>query len=94
MKPPFMIREASLPVGFPPPGPVDQVILKEYPTYRAARVSATGGERVQIFFHSQILVKRKASGHVTDYVSDISVIFHHIEPFQSSRTRICNQKRS
>ncbi len=45
MKPPFMIREASLPVGFPPPGPVDQVIFKEYPAYRAARVSAAGGEK-------------------------------------------------
>ncbi len=43
VKRPFMIREAKVPAGFPPPGPVGQVILKEYPAYRAARVTALAG---------------------------------------------------
>jgi hypothetical protein len=30
-------READLPRGFPPPGPVGEVIVKQYPSYRAAR---------------------------------------------------------
>jgi hypothetical protein len=37
------IMEAPLPVGFPAPGPLDRVVLKEYPGYRAARVN--GGMR-------------------------------------------------
>lgn len=37
---PFMIREAKLPAGFPPPGPVGEIVTKEYPTYRLARVDA------------------------------------------------------
>jgi hypothetical protein len=40
VKKPFVIREAKLPEGFPPPGTVGQVILKHYPAYRAARVRA------------------------------------------------------
>ncbi len=40
MKAPLMIREAPLPKGFPPPGPVGEVVLKRYPSYRAARTSA------------------------------------------------------
>lgn len=35
---PFLFKEAGLPEGFPAPGPVGQVILKEYPAYRLARV--------------------------------------------------------
>lgn len=38
MKPPFMFKEAKLPKDFPPPGPVGQIIVKDYPTYRLARV--------------------------------------------------------
>jgi hypothetical protein len=45
LKSPSMIREAKLPLGFPPPGPVDRVILKEYPAYRAARVEAADGQK-------------------------------------------------
>ncbi len=41
---PFMIREASLPEGFPAPGPVGTVIIKDYPAYRMARVSSNGGK--------------------------------------------------
>jgi len=37
-KPPFLFREAPLPEGFPPAGPVGQVVLKSYPSYRLARV--------------------------------------------------------
>ncbi len=47
MKKPFMIGEARLPEGFPPPGPVGQVIVKNYPRSRAATVradAAKGGE--------------------------------------------------
>ena len=47
MKKLFMIGEARLPEGFPPPGPVDEVIIKQYPKSRAATVqaqAAQGGE--------------------------------------------------
>lgn len=37
---PFWIREANLPEGFPPPGPVGEVIIKEYRAYRMARYTA------------------------------------------------------
>jgi hypothetical protein len=36
----WMFDEASLPEGFPPPGPIGQVIVKQYPAYRAARTLA------------------------------------------------------
>jgi DNA gyrase inhibitor GyrI len=39
---PFMIREAKLPAGFPPPGAAGQVIVKEYPPSRAAVVRHSG----------------------------------------------------
>jgi hypothetical protein len=42
-KKPWMVSEASLPEGFPPPGPVDQVIVKTYPPHRLARVTAGKG---------------------------------------------------
>jgi hypothetical protein len=35
-----MVHEANLPLGFPPPGPIGQVILKSYPACRAATVAA------------------------------------------------------
>lgn len=44
-KPPFMFKEAKLPPGFPPPGPVNVVVVKEYPSYRAARTTAPAGAR-------------------------------------------------
>lgn len=40
MRSPFMFREAELPAGFPPPGPLDEVVIKDYPAYRLARVRA------------------------------------------------------
>jgi hypothetical protein len=40
MPKPFVFREASLPKGFPPPGPVGRVIIKDYPAYRLARVKS------------------------------------------------------
>ena len=51
MKRPFMFKEAKLPAGFPPPGPVGEIIVKEYPAYRMARVhrgegGVTGGPNV------------------------------------------------
>lgn len=38
MTSPFLFREARLPKGFPPPGPIGQVIVKDYPGARAAVV--------------------------------------------------------
>jgi hypothetical protein len=38
MKRPFMFKETKLPAGFPTPGPVGEIIVKEYPAYRMARV--------------------------------------------------------
>ena len=43
MKRPFMFKEAKLPVGFPAPGPVGQIIVKEYPAYRMARIKRGEG---------------------------------------------------
>ena len=40
---PWFVPEASLPEGFPPPGPVDEIIVKTYPAHRLARVRAEGG---------------------------------------------------
>ena len=40
MHKPFMIHEASLPEGFPPPGPVGEVIVKRYPACREAVVES------------------------------------------------------
>jgi len=37
---PMMISEASLPAGFPAPGPVGEVIVKTYPAHRLARTAA------------------------------------------------------
>jgi hypothetical protein len=41
--------EAALPAGFPDPGPVGEVIIKEYPKYRAAR--AEGGNSFWTLFN-------------------------------------------
>lgn len=40
MKKPFMFNEAKLPLGFPPPSPTGQVVIKAYPAYRLARIRA------------------------------------------------------
>jgi hypothetical protein len=45
VKQPFMFREAKLPQDFPPPGPVGQVVIKDYPAYRLARFNATQAGR-------------------------------------------------
>ena len=42
--------EAPLPEGFPGPGPVGQVVLKEYPSYRMAR-SSGGSAFGSLFMH-------------------------------------------
>ena len=36
----FVIPEAKQPIGFPKPGEVGQIIVKQYPLYRAARVTS------------------------------------------------------
>jgi hypothetical protein len=40
---PLVIGEAKLPAGFPPPGPVGQVITKTYPAHRLARTRTAAG---------------------------------------------------
>jgi len=40
---PFMFKEAKLPAGFPSPGPVGEIIVKNYPAYRMARVNRGEG---------------------------------------------------
>ena len=45
MKQVFLFREAKLPQDFPPPGPVGQVVIKDYPPYRLARLRATEAGR-------------------------------------------------
>ncbi|NJL30474.1 MAG: ABC transporter substrate-binding protein [Phycisphaerales bacterium] len=45
--------EANLPAGFPPPGPVDEIVIKQYPAYRAAiklADSPGGGEQNEMFW--------------------------------------------
>ncbi len=44
---PWMFNEAKLPEGFPKPGPVGEVVVKDYPAYRAAfaRVDADAATR-------------------------------------------------
>lgn len=39
-----MIREASLPEGFPAPGKINEVVVKQYPAYRMAKVAAADVE--------------------------------------------------
>jgi effector-binding domain-containing protein len=42
---PFMFNEAKLPLGFPPPSPTGQVVIKDYPAYRLARIRALDAGR-------------------------------------------------
>lgn len=44
MKSPLMFKEAGLPKDFPPPGPVGEIIVKEYPSYRLAKTTASSGD--------------------------------------------------
>lgn len=39
------VMEAELPAGFPAPGPVGRVVVKDYPAYRAARTPMAGESR-------------------------------------------------
>jgi len=51
---PMIIGEAQLPAGFPAPGPVGTVIVKEYPAYRLARTrggAGDGGMFMKLFRH-------------------------------------------
>ena len=41
---PMVIAEANVPQGFPAPGPVGTVIVKEYPACRLARTRSAGGD--------------------------------------------------
>lgn len=43
------VREAALPVGFPEPAPVGEIVLKDYPGYRLARASTMVGETGAFF---------------------------------------------
>ncbi len=53
-KKPWMFSEANLPVGFPQPGPINEVVIKSYPAYRLAKVTSSGKENgmfMQLFRH-------------------------------------------
>ena len=53
-KKPWMFSEANLPVGFPQPGPINEVVIKDYPAYRLAKVASSGKENgmfMQLFRH-------------------------------------------
>lgn len=43
--------EAELPAGFPPPSPVGEVVVKEYPAYRMAVTAMDGGAFWSLFSH-------------------------------------------
>lgn len=52
------VAEAPLPEGFPAPGPIDEIVRKSYPGYRAARAEsgkgpAGGGAFWKLFQHIQ-----------------------------------------
>ena len=54
VKKPWMFSEANLPVGFPQPGPINEVVVKDYPAYRLAKVTSSGKENgmfMQLFRH-------------------------------------------
>lgn len=49
-----MFSEAKLPRDYPAPGPVNEVIVKTYPTHRLARVTNEAGDNsmfMQLFRH-------------------------------------------
>jgi len=46
---PFVIPEASLPAGFPPPGEVGVIAVKHYPAFREARVQASDAGKDDMF---------------------------------------------
>jgi hypothetical protein len=48
-KKPTMVSEAKLPDGFPPPGPVGEVIVKTYPAHRLAKTRAEAGADDKMF---------------------------------------------
>jgi len=51
---PMVIAEAALPEGFPRPGPVGTVVVKDYPAYRLARTRSggdDGGMFMRLFRH-------------------------------------------
>ncbi|MCM8532575.1 MAG: heme-binding protein [Lentisphaeraceae bacterium] len=54
-----VLLEAKLPKGFPRPGPLDKVVLKDYPSYRAARV---GGAGMQNFAFMKLFSHIKQNG--------------------------------
>jgi hypothetical protein len=55
MQKPFVVKEADLPKGFPQPGPVGTIVMKDYPAYRLAVVredaakSANGNSQNRMF---------------------------------------------
>ncbi|MCM8536618.1 MAG: heme-binding protein [Lentisphaeraceae bacterium] len=54
-----VLLEADLPKGFPKPGPLNEVVLKDYPSYRAARV---GGAGMQNFAFMKLFGHIKQNG--------------------------------
>ncbi len=56
----WIIREAALPEGFPPPNPPGEVTVKRYPAYRAAvaRIDAEGASQNRLFNRLFAHIKR------------------------------------
>ncbi|MDG2383323.1 MAG: heme-binding protein [Pirellulaceae bacterium] len=46
---PFYIPEAKQPEGFPPPGKVNEIVIKEYPVYRSATVKSSAAGQNRLF---------------------------------------------
>lgn len=43
------VRDAEMPVGFPPTAPVGEIVLKEYPRYRMVRTRANTGQMTEFW---------------------------------------------
>ncbi len=45
----FYIPEAKQPEGFPPPGKVNEIVVKQYPVYRSATVKSSADGQTRLF---------------------------------------------
>jgi effector-binding domain-containing protein len=83
----LVVPEAKLPDGFPRPGKVGQIVIKQYPAYRAARVTSdsTNQNRMfgQLFNHikdNQIAMTAPVEMTYTDQgTSSMSFLYSHPE---------------
>jgi hypothetical protein len=79
---PFM--EAPLPEGFPAPGPVGRVVLKEYPRYRAARAEGRNSFWT-LFRHikkNDVQMTAPVEQTMNDDMREVDMAFLYEEPDQ------------